>query len=708
MTESLTSHLNTHQAEAVTSDAPHLLIVAGAGSGKTRVLVHRIAWLVETGRARLGEVLAVTFTNKAASEIKERVGHLLQTPPAHLWVGTFHSQCHKILRTHHTEANLDMHFQVMDSEEQLRLIKKIHKELNLSDTIYPPKKTQYLINHCKENFQHACDLSEDQHERNFIKAYDIYEKYCQMQSLLDFTDLILKCYELLQNNEQVRQLYQTRFKYILIDEFQDTNRLQYAWLLLIGKTSSLTAVGDDDQSIYSWRGAIVGHLHDFQSHFKNTHVIRLEQNYRSTSTILNAANALIENNHDRMGKNLWTDQDQGELIKLYCAHHERDEANYITECIEQKSVNEPLESFAIFYRSNAQSRILEETLNGAGIPYRIWGGFRFFDRAEIKDCLAYLRLWLNPNDDGAFERVVNLPSRGIGTSTMDKVRLHARENSLSLWQSVQACIDNQLISARAINALEIFRAIITHVQSQDHQHPSDLMDALIDASALKSLYPNRSLEHIGKLENMDELITALGQFNDPESSIQDNVHACLTHMTLDTTASSDNQHSVQLMTFHAAKGLEFNYVFMSGLEEGLFPHFNSSQNEEDLEEERRLCYVGMTRARKCLTITHAQTRRIFGKEQLQRPSRFLGEVPKKYLQTIRAEQNYMAAPIAKSRALSNGLGGFRLGSRVLHESFGEGTILNMEGDEDNLRIQVHFEKHGVKWLLSQYANLTSV
>jgi DNA helicase-2/ATP-dependent DNA helicase PcrA len=707
MTEALISNLNSHQAEAVCSDAPHLLIIAGAGSGKTRVLVHRIAWLVETGRAKLGQILAVTFTNKAANEIKERVASLLQVPSTHLWVGTFHSQCHKILKTHHQEANLDSHFQVMDSEEQLRLIKKIHKELNLAETIYPPKKTQYLINQCKENFQHASDICEDQFERNFIKAYDVYEKYCQMQSLLDFTDLILRCYELMKHNQQVKELYQTRFKYILIDEFQDTNKLQFAWLSLIGQKSSLTAVGDDDQSIYSWRGAIVGHLQDFQKKFDNTHVIRLEQNYRSTSTILDAANAVIKNNQDRLGKNLWTDQEQGDEINLYCAYHEKDEANYIVECISQKSKNEPLESFAIFYRSNAQSRILEETLNGAGIPYRIWGGFRFFDRAEIKDCLAYLRLWLNPHDDGAYERVINLPPRGIGSSTLDKIREHAKENQLSLWQSTDACIKNKLISPRAINALDIFRSIIVQVQDQNHDHPSDLMAALIDASTLKSLYPNNSLEHIGKLENIDELITALGQFNNPEESLQNNIHDCLIHMTLDASASSDNPHSVQLMTFHAAKGLEFNHVFMSGLEEGLFPHFNSSQSDEDLEEERRLCYVGMTRARKHLTITYAQSRRIFGKEQLQRPSRFLNEIPQRYLNPVRTDQNHTATLI-RPNSRANGLSGFRLGSRVFHQSFGEGTILNMEGDEHNLRIQVHFENHGVKWLLNQYANLTSV
>ena len=703
----ITQQLNDEQRQAVTSDSPNVLVVAGAGSGKTRVLVHRIAWLLETSRAKSSEILAVTFTNKAAKEIHDRVAKLLGTSVHHMWVGTFHSQCLKVLRIHYNEANLDQHFQIIDSDEQMKLLKKIHKELNLTESAYPPKKSQYLIGQCKENFQHASDIDgRGDFDPQFVKVFSAYELFCQRQSLLDFTDLILRCYELLLNNEQIRTHFQNRFRYILVDEFQDTNRLQYAWLKCLGANSSITVVGDDDQSIYSWRGAIVGHLHEFEKEFKHTETVRLERNYRSTSTILSAANSLISNNTDRLGKNLWTDLEDGELIRHFTAYNEVDEAKFIVQCIGELSKDHTLDEFAVFYRSNAQSRAIEEVLNMEGIPYRIYGGFRFFDRAEIKDCLAYIRLWLNPHDDSAFERVVNLPARGIGQSSLEKIRQIARDQQISLWDSIEQAKTNGLLTKRAANAFDGFKTLILNAKSKTFERTDELAQYLIETSDLKRLYPNKTMEHTAKIENMDELVTALSQFRESEL-IEDNIRTALAHMTLDATQDNAKyeKHAVQLMTVHAAKGLEFTHVFLTGLEEGLFPHFGSGQDDDELEEERRLCYVGITRACQKLYITNAETRRIFGKEQFQRPSRFISEIPKELVLSVRSTQsNYATSQVGQV----NPSHPYRLGARVHHGTFGDGTILNIEGDRENVRIQVHFESCGVKWLLSQYANLSLI
>ena len=707
-TSSITVQLNEPQHQAVTSDSPNLLVLAGAGSGKTRVLVHRIAWLIETGRARSSEIMAVTFTNKASNEIKGRVEKLLASSVSHMWVGTFHSPCHKFLRIHFQEAGLSEHFQIIDSDDQLRLIKKIHKEMNLSETMYPAKKSAHLINKWKENGTRAQHLSSDHSgDTTLNSVYQVYEEYCNKQDIVDFSELLLRCYELLQNNSTLLQIYQQRFKYILIDEFQDTNSLQYKWLQILSHSSSVTAVGDDDQSIYSWRGAIVDNLFQFEKDFEHTQTIRLEQNYRSTSTILEAANHLIANNTQRMSKELWTEDNPGEKIKLYCAYDEADEAKYITETISSLAPEYSLDEFAIFYRSNAQSRAIEERLNAAGIPYKIYGGFRFFDRAEIKDCLAYLRLWLNPNDDTAFERVINLPARGIGQATLEKIRASARENQSSMWQASLDCASTGILSARSKNSLTQFRDLIESWQNTHYTKLDELVQAIIDHSGLRSLYPTNSHEHTAKKENMDELINAVAQFQEKES-LRENCIDCLSHMTLDSQDHNRNSshRAVQLMTLHAAKGLEFTHVFITGLEESLFPHRGYDTDPNELEEERRLCYVGMTRAKQNLHLCYAEIRRIYGKEQFQRPSRFIFEVPDKYIQFVKVGLTHSKTPVATTPSFTAKKSSIRLGSRVRHDKFGEGTVLNLEGDSSNLRIQIHFESCGVKWLLMEYANLT--
>lgn len=695
--------LNDQQRKAVCQNPGNQLILAGAGSGKTKVLVHRIAFLIQTQVARPSEIMAVTFTNKAANEIKSRIGELIDHPPQSLWVGTFHSLCHRILRQHYQICGLPEHFQIIDTDDQLKMIKRIHKEHLLDEQQWPSKQTQAFINKHKEQGTRSHQVPSNQGtELDMLRnVYQRYETLCTQNGLVDFNELLVRTIELLTHHEDIRLSYQNRFIFKLIDEFQDTNHMQHRWLkLLCGETSYTTAVGDDDQSIYSWRGAEVRFMMSFEKHFQDVTTIRLEQNYRSTKTILAAANAVIANNENRLGKELWTDNSSDTKIMVYNAFNEQDEAHFIVSKIEQiihQNTENPRD-IAILYRSNAQSRTLEEHLNQHQIPYRVYGGLRFFDRAEIKDALAYIRLSLNPQDDSAIERIINTPPRGIGQVTLDKIRQHAHAHSTSLWHAIQALIQDSSQSSRTKQALSRFTECISLMHYQPEVLPSDHVRNIIQSSGLYEFIDQAHRQNSeSKRDNLNELIIAVGQHERnqaPNHSLQD--FLAFTALTAD---KSEEQHnSVQLMTLHAAKGLEFKYVFLCGMEEELFPHRMSSNDERQLEEERRLCYVGMTRAMHQLYLTYAETRNLYGQEHYQRPSRFLDEIPKEYLAHVRLKSTPKTTQNTQ----------YRLGQPISHPQFGEGVVLNFEPDDQGGRIQIRFHQHGVKWLLAQYAKLETL
>lgn len=695
--------LNDQQRQAVCMTPCNQLILAGAGSGKTKVLVHRIAYLLQTHTAKPSEILAVTFTNKAAAEIKARIAGLIQHQPTHLWIGTFHSLCHRMLRQHHTLCDLPEHFQIIDTDDQLKLIKRIQKEHNLDEQQWPSKQTQAFISKQKEMGRRSHEIPIDQGLEldTFRAIYVRYEQLCRQNGLVDFNELIIRTIELLKGHPNIRTDYQNRFRFKLIDEFQDTNHLQYEWLtLLCGPESHTTAVGDDDQSIYSWRGAEVKFMMSFGQHFKDATTIRLEQNYRSTKTILAAANAVIAHNEHRFGKELWTDNEQDGTIFVYNAFNEQDEAQFIVSKAEQL-INEQLEApknIAILYRSNTQSRTLEEQLNQHQIPYRVYGGLRFFDRAEIKDALAYIRLSLNPNDDSAIERIINTPPRGIGQVTLDKIRHHAKHHSVSMWQAVMALQKAPNQSKRVTQALTRFTDGITEMSINEGLSPSEHASRIIHGSGLFDFIDQSHRQNSeSKRDNLNELILAINQHerhNAPDHSLTD----FLAFTSLSSDRVEEQQHNgVQLMTLHAAKGLEFKHVFLCGMEEELFPHRMSSNNPNQLEEERRLCYVGMTRAMQQLYLTYAETRQLYGQEHYQRASRFLDEIPKEHLSYVRHTPKVTTTNAAT----------FRLGQPIIHPKFGEGIVLNYEPDDQGGRIQIRFHHHGVKWLLAQYANLTN-
>lgn len=729
---SLAIELNSEQKKVVCAPFGHQLVLAGAGSGKTRVLVHRIAWLVAESQVSPYNIMAVTFTNKAANELRARVETTLSGQLKGIMLGTFHGLCHQLLRQHAEKVNLPSTFQVMDSDDQQRLIKKIHKEFGLDEDKWPAKKTQSFINQQKEQGRRSKDIGPEHNPftAQMITIYKRYEAMCETSALVDFTELMLRTYELLRDDEELRTHYQTRLNHILVDEFQDTNALQYAWLkLFVGDNTYVMVVGDDDQSIYSWRGAKVENIFAFEKDFPDVSVSRLEQNYRSTGNILGAANEVIHYNTNRMGKKLWTESNMGEKISVYQSQNEFDEArfvaHYISKCLQQgKSYDE----IAVLYRSNAQSRVLEEQLVKQQIPYRIYGGLRFFDRAEIKDALAYFRLVANMNDDAAFERIINTPTRGIGMQTLDSVREFARANAISMMTATQEIIQTDRLSARAKIALEKFVELHQSCCQLIASHTLDVAcDKIIQLSGLTSLYQNdKSDKGQAKLENLFELFNAIKQFSEqqPESKLTD----FLSQVALDVGDATQQgaSHGVQLMTLHAAKGLEFAVVFLLGLEEGLFPHKMSASDPDRLEEERRLCYVGMTRAMQKLYLSYSETRRLYGQEVYQRPSRFLEEVPEKYLDPIKLGQTidpysnrqrstqYSGFSSGSSSSVdkqplnqsSSEAGmGYHLGQRVKHPKFGEGVILNCEGDLTDGRVQVKFNEAGVKWLLAQYANL---
>ncbi len=710
--------LNDAQREAVTAPAGPVLVVAGAGSGKTRVLVHRIAWLIEVENVSPFGILAVTFTNKAAAEMRSRIEALLGIPVDNLWVGTFHGLAHRLLRRHWREAGLPQGFQILDSEDQLRLIRRILKGLELDEASWVPREIQWFINGQKDEGRRPDQLRDegDGNRRQLIHLYRMYQDSCERSGLVDFAELLLRARELWQNHPELLDTYRRRFRHILVDEFQDTNAIQYDWLrLLAGETGIPFAVGDDDQSIYRWRGARTEHLNRFRQDFPGARMVKLEQNYRSTGTILEAANALIGHNNGRIGKQLWTESGAGAPIRLFSAYNERDEAQFVVERIRAAVADgQRRADHAVLYRSNAQSRAFEEALLHAGMPYRVYGGLRFFERAEIKDALAYLRLLANRDDDPSFERVVNLPTRGIGARTMDEVRGYARANAISLWRSAQSAAGGQL-TGRAASAVFEFLALVDTMDRDSRELPlHERVDHVTTRSGLIEHFRKEVRERSeARIENLEELVSAARSFDaDTTEDAEDMpaLDAFLAHAALESgdTEGNDWDDCVQLMTMHSAKGLEFPVVFIAGMEDGLFPHRRTLEDPDGLEEERRLCYVGATRAMRELYLTCAEQRRLHGVDSVGQPSRFIGEIPGRLIEEVRPRIR-VSRPVfrrqAATAALSDPEAPVRLGQRVRHGKFGEGIVLNCEGAGAHARVQVNFESCGAKWLVMSYANL---
>ena len=721
----LLSNLNPEQLAAVTLPPQHALILAGAGSGKTRVLTTRIAWLISTGQVGPHGVLAVTFTNKASKEMLARLSSMLPINTRGMWIGTFHGLCNRLLRAHFRDAGLPALFQILDSSDQLSAIKRLLKNLNVDDEKYPPRELANFINAHKEQGLRAAQAEAyDEYTSRRVGLYAEYEAQCQREGVVDFAELLLRSYELLQRNEPLRRHYQDRFKHILVDEFQDTNRLQYAWLkLLAGRDGEvptlngacLFAVGDDDQSIYAFRGAEVGNMRDLEREFKVENVIRLEQNYRSHGNILDAANALIKNNRGRLGKNLWTDAGAGESIRVFEGFSDIDEARFVVdearELVRDGFVRTQI---ALLYRSNAQSRVLEHQLFTAGVPYRVYGGLRFFDRQEIKHALAYLRLIGNPDDDTAFSRVVNFPTRGIGSRSIEALQEAAHRTNSSLYNAAAS------LAGKAGTSVGAFIRLIETLRTETENLPlPEVIEHLIDKSGLRQHYLGEK-EGRERLENLDELINAATNFLQEESDTLANpaeanpLASFLSHASLEAGEhqAGEGQEAVQLMTVHAAKGLEFDVVFITGLEQGLFPHDNAAQERDGLEEERRLMYVAVTRARKRLYLSHAQTRMLHGQTRFCVASAFLEELPEELLRRVNRAPAYAAAPSrAATPAASSGqtsANGLRIGQNVEHAKFGLGVIVSAEGRGAEARVQVNFGAHGMKWLALEYAKLTPV
>jgi len=707
--------LNDAQRAAVTAEPGQALVLAGAGSGKTRVLTHRAAWLIRILGATPYAVLAVTFTNKAAAEMRGRIEQLVGANSRGLWTGTFHGLSHKLLRLHWQEAGLIQGFQILDSEDQKRLVKRLMRQLEIDDSRWPVRQVQGYINARKDDGLRAADVApEDHYSARMAEVYQAYEQACAASGLVDFAELLLRACELLRNNPAIRDHYRSRFGHILVDEFQDTNGIQYDWLrLFAGDDADLFIVGDDDQSIYGWRGARVENLQRVRHDYPATQVHRLEQNYRSTGTILHAANALIAHNEGRLGKTLWTELGQGDPIAIYAAFNDQDESQFVIERLQRmmEQGGHARSDFAILYRSNAQSRGFEERLLNRAIPYRVYGGLRFFERAEIKDALAYLRLLANRDDDASFERVVNAPPRGIGNKTVEAIRLAAREQGLSLWRAASGIVNANALSARAGKAVANFLALIEGLaEASDEQTLPERIDGVIGASGLRAhLDKDGSDRGRDRLENLDELVTAGRNFQQ-EGVIEegmDELTAFLAHAALEAgEGQADDQDCVQLMTLHSAKGLEFPVVFLVGVEEGLFPHRMSAEDPERLEEERRLAYVGITRACQQLFISHAETRRLHGRDEYGIPSRFIRELPAELVEEVRARFSVTRPRAAGDAAPQEpNATGFDLGQQVVHDRFGEGVVLSVEGQGQGARVQVNFSDIGSKWLVAAYANL---
>jgi DNA helicase II / ATP-dependent DNA helicase PcrA len=704
--------LNDAQREAVTAPDRPTLVLAGAGSGKTRVLVHRIAWVIRVNGVAAQHVLAVTFTNKAAAEMRDRVEALLGVPTRNLWIGTFHGLSHRLLRIHWRDAGLVEGFQIMDSDDQHRFVRRMVRALELDENVWVPKEIQWFINAQKDEGLRPKDLRDEGNagRRQMIDLYARYEQACATAGLIDFGELLLRSLELLRDNADIAQQYQRRFQHVLVDEFQDTNAIQYRWLrMLAGPEGKPFVVGDDDQSIYRWRGARIENLYRFQQDYPGTQLVRLEQNYRSTANILNAANAVIANNASRLGKTLWTDGAAGAPIKLYAAFNEYDEAEFVVNRIQDyiQQGNKRAEC-AVLYRSNAQSRVFEEKLLAAGIPYRVYGGLRFFERMEIKDALAYLRLLANRDDDPSFERVVNTPPRGIGARTVEQVRDQARAAGTSLWRAAGALITDGLLAKRAAEALWGFLALVDKLDSDTRTDPlHEQVARVIERSGLTAHHgKNADAGGEARVENLEELVNAAREVMRGEQTDLPPLAEFLSFAVLESgdAQADEYQDSVQLMTLHSAKGLEFSFVFLCGMEDGLFPHQRSLNDPTGLEEERRLCYVGITRARRELYLTFAEQRRLHGVETFATQSRFLREVPAELIEEVRPAM-VVSRPIYRRPEAFSQQGGMRLGQRVRHGKFGEGIVLNAEGSGAHARVQVNFERDGTKWLVLAYANL---
>lgn len=720
----LLNNLNDKQREAVAAPCSNLLILAGAGSGKTRVLVHRIAWLLRVESCSPYSVLAVTFTNKAAAEMRRRIDELMGSSQQGIWAGTFHGLAHRMLRAHYLDAGLVQDFQILDSDDQLRLLKRLMTAMRLDEKIWPSRQAMWFINQQKDEGirPYIPEHCRNPAERVWQEVYLAYQQACDRAGLVDFAELLLRCYELLRNKPDILHHYQQRFAHILVDEFQDTNHIQYRWIqLLAGKTNHVMIVGDDDQSIYGWRGARVENIQHFLRDFPGAQTIRLEQNYRSSNRILSAANALIQHNAGRLGKNLWTDGSEGEPVALYCAFNDLDEARFVVSRISVwRDSGGLLTQCAILYRNNAQSRILEDALIQAGLPYRIYGGVRFFERQEIKDALAYLRLIVNRQDDAAFERVVNRPVRGIGQRTLDSLRQAARDQQLTLWQASCQLLQQQALPGRTATVLRRFLELIDALaQESEPLALHSQTDRVIRDSGLWDMYQQEKGEKgQTRIENLEELVNATHQFVwRPEDETLSPLQAFLAHAALEAGESQADSHqdAVQLMTLHSAKGLEFPQVFIVGLEEGMFPGQMSLEEHGRLEEERRLAYVGITRAMQKLTLCWAESRRLYGKEVRHHPSRFIGELPADCVEEVRLRAS-ISRPVNRQRLSRRSsvphneqqAGGYQLGQRVRHPKFGEGTIVNLEGDAEYTRVQVAFRGQGIKWLVASYARLETL
>ena len=725
--QSLLNGLNNKQLEAVTLPHQSALILAGAGSGKTRVLTTRIAWLIQTGQISPLGLMAVTFTNKAAKEMLTRLTAMLPINTRGMWAGTFHGLCNRLLRAHFREAGLPSTFQILDTADQLSSIKRLMKLMNVDDEKYAPKQVQGFINNCKEEGLRANKVEAyDGHSQKLREIYEEYDKQCNREGVADFAELLLRCYELLSRDERIRNHYQSRFQYILVDEFQDTNRLQYLWLkLLAGKENCLFAVGDDDQSIYGFRGARVGNMKDFETDFNVQNIVKLEENYRSHSNILDAANAIISNNKNRLGKNLWTSSGAGEPVRIYEAYNDNDEAQFIVDEVKMlQSEGTPLVDMALLYRSNAQSRVLEHALFSANLPYRVYGGLRFFERAEIKHALAYMRLMANANDDTALLRVINFPARGIGARSLELLQEGARQNDCSLWQ---AATNKVGIGRAGGKGLEGFVALIREMTDQAYGITlPEVAEIATTLSGLKTHYQNDK-DGEDRIENLEELVTAAVAFTNQSFGNHNNVDGdapqdlmtqFLTHASLE---AGDHQATVgydalQLMTVHAAKGLEFKAVFISGLEEGLCPHENSLSENDGLEEERRLMYVAVTRARQRLYLSHAQSRMLHGQVRYGIPSRFLDEIPEGLLKRLNSKParlgtNFSASYMdekSQSSAQKTVNYPFKIGANVRHNKFGDGVVVSYEGNAASLVIKINFGREGLKMLAMEYAKLEKI
>lgn len=717
--------LNPAQHHAVTTPPGHQLVLAGAGSGKTRVLVHRIAFLIQRLDVSPHSILSVTFTNKAAAEMRHRIEDMLGHNPAGMWVGTFHGLAHRLLRAHWQEAGLVENFQILDSDDQQRLIKRVIRDLGLDEQRWPAKQAQWFINGQKDEGirPQGIQASGDLFLATMRGIYEAYEAACARTGVIDFAELLLRALDLWRNNPGgILQHYQKRFRHILVDEFQDTNAVQYAWLRMLAQGGeSLMVVGDDDQSIYGWRGAKIENIQQFDQDFADAEIIRLEQNYRSTANILNAANALIANNSGRLGKELRTDVGDGEPLSLYAAFNEHDEARYVVESIEDALRKDGLKrsEIAILYRSNAQSRVLEEALLREKIPYRIYGGQRFFERAEIKNAMAYLRLLDGRGNDAALERIINVPARGIGEKSIETIREYARAHDVHMWEAIRLMLANKVLPGRASGALAGFIELIENLAEQVLAMPLHQMtQVVIEKSGLLAYHEAEKGEKgQARVENLEELVSAARTFENDEDDELTPLQAFLTHASLEAgdTQAAENEDSIQLMTLHSAKGLEFPLVFLVGMEEGLFPHKMSLEEPGRLEEERRLAYVGITRAMQKLVISYAETRRLYGSETYNKVSRFVREIPAPLIQEVRLSNSVSRPVNTSSMGGSNLFAGsavpqtpFSLGQRVQHSLFGEGTILNFEGAGAQARVQVNFENEGSKWLMLAYAKLEAI